>query len=324
MRRRDFIAGLGSAAAWPAVVQAQQRRVPVIGYLSSLTEGERNSAAFRQGLSEKGYVEGRNVEILYRWAETRIDRLPALAADLVGRGVDAIFANGVPRAALAAKAATTTIPIVFATGADPVKVGLVASLNRPGGNVTGVTLPIRTLVAKRIELLHEVVPAATTIGFLDNPTLDNAETRLSEVEAAARAVGVHALIANASTPGEIETAFAMLVAQRIDALLESGDPFFSIHGSQLVALAAKHRVPTIYTSRMTVESGGLMSYGASGSDAWRLAGTYVGRILDGERPANLPVQQSTRIEFLLNLRAAKAIGLTVPTATLLRADEVIE
>jgi putative tryptophan/tyrosine transport system substrate-binding protein len=324
MQRREFIAGLGSAAAGPLAARAQRRPVPVIGYLSSLTEGDRLRAAFRQGLSQQGYVEGQNVEIVYRWAETRNDRLPALAAELVSRQVYAIFANGVPAAALAAKSATSTVPIIFATGADPVKVGLVASLNRPGGNATGVSFPIRMLVAKRLELLHEIVPAATTVGFLDNPTLDDVETRIREVETAARVVGVHLAVANARTPGEIEKAFAMLVEQRMGALLESGDPLFTINRVQVVALAARHGVPAIYADRDPVESGGLMSYGPSLLDAWRLAGTYVGRILKGEKPADLPVQQSTRFEFVLNLKTAKALGLNVPTATLLRADEVIE
>jgi putative tryptophan/tyrosine transport system substrate-binding protein len=324
MRRREFIAGLGIAAAWPPTARAQRRPVPVIGYLSSLTESDGLAAAFRQGLSQQGYVEGQNVEIVYRWAETRNNRLPALAAELVSRRVDAIFANGVPAAALAAKSATSTVPIIFATGADPVKVGLVASLNRPGGNVTGASFPIRMLVAKRVELPHEIVPEATTVGFLDNPTLDDVDTRIREVEAAARVVGVHLAVANARTSSEIEKAFSMLVEQRIGALLESGDPLFSINRVQLVALAAQHGVPAIYSNRDAVESGGLMSYGASLPDAWRLAGTYAGRILRGEKPADLPVQQSTRFEFVLNLKTVKALDLAVPQSILLRADEVIE
>ena len=324
MRRREFIVGLtGSVAALPLRARAQQRRLPVIGFLDGA--GEENSnvrAAFHKGLSEQGFVEGRNVEILYRYAETQYDRLPALAADLVNRRVDVIVTiNGSPPA-LAAKAATPTIPIVFANGGDPVSNGLVASLNRPGSNITGVSFLTEELLAKRLELLHELVPAASSIGYLDNPTSPN--KRKEVLEKTARILGVRMLFANASTPEEIEPAVAMLARQRIGALYAGNDLLFAGYGPKILPpLAARYRIPAIYHIRPSVEAGGLLSYGTDTADAWRIAGTYVGRVLKGEKPAELSVQRSTRIETVLNLKTAKALGIEVPTSILLRADEVI-
>jgi putative tryptophan/tyrosine transport system substrate-binding protein len=329
IKRREFIAGLGSAAALPLAARAQQPAIPVIGILSLGTESPggpfNNTAAFHQGLGELGYIEGRNVEILYRWAEFRNDRFPALAEDLVRRRVAVIVATSETTAARAAKSATATIPIVFTTGADPVEEGLVASLNRPGGNVTGVSFLTTALIAKRLELLHELVPAAKSIGFLVNPTTPQVEVELRETETAAGILGVHLVILNASTPSQIEMTFANLVGQRIDALMVGGGGLFGrAYGVQLAALAARHAMPAIYTTRVVVDAGGLMSYGASVSDAFRLAGTYVGRILKGEKPAELPVQRSARFEMVLNLKTAKALGLIVPQTLLATADQVIE
>jgi putative tryptophan/tyrosine transport system substrate-binding protein len=324
MKRREFIAGLAGAAAWPIAAGAQQRQMPVIGFMNGASAGlDAGEVEFRKGLSETDYVEGRNVAIEYRWAESRYDRLPALAADLVRRRVAVIVSQGAP-ASLAATAATSTIPIVFASGFDPVELGLVARLSRPGGNVTGVLFLTQAVIAKRLELLHEIVPAATLIGLLVNPTTPSAEAQIKEAETAARALGVQLAIRNASTPSEIDAAFAILVDQRIGALLAGTDVLFAVQYNQLVALAARHAVPAIYSRRNAVEAGGLMSYGTDFSDAWRLSGNYAGRILKGEKPGNLPVQQSTRIEMVLNLKTAKALGLSVPPSTLLRADEVIE
>jgi putative tryptophan/tyrosine transport system substrate-binding protein len=296
--------------------------VPVVGYLGGSMKSL-SVPAFRQGLGELGYVEGQNVEILYHNAQFQYDRLPALAADLVRRRVAVIFAAET-QAAVPAKLATATIPIVFSIGGDPVELGLVASINRPGGNVTGVTFRTQELTAKRLELLHEIVPAAMPIGLLVNPTNNTVKAEIGVAEAAARVLGVRLVIQNASNRKEIDPAFAILVEQRIGALLVSNDLLFGVQGAQIVALAARHAVPAIYARRGEVEAGGLMSYGANLSDARRLAGTYVGRILKGEKPAELPVQQSTRFEMVLNLKVAKALGIEVPTATLLRADAVIE
>ena len=326
MRRRDFIAGLsGAAAVWPLVAQSQQQALPVIGWLGGEPErgSDRYIGSYRRGLAELGYVEGRNFESLYRFAEQQYDRLPALAADLVRRRVD-VIATGGHFPALAAKAATATIPIVFSFGADPVQLGLVASLSRPGGNVTGATFLSEELTAKRFELLREIAPATTSVGFLVNPTTPNAAAQIREAENAVRVLGVHLMIQNASNSSQIETAFATFVGQRIGALLVAGDPFFGTQSMQLVALAAHHSVPVIYSDREAVDAGGLMSYGPNVFDAFRLAGTYVGRILKGEKPADLPVQRSTYIDMVLNLKTAKTLGMEVPTATLLRATEVIE
>jgi putative tryptophan/tyrosine transport system substrate-binding protein len=322
IRRREFIAGVGAAAVWPLGARAQQQPLPVIGYLSAAGENSNQTrgAAFRQGLGRLGFVEGRNVEIFYRYVKTRYDHLPTLAEEFVQRGAAVIAAVG----GVAAKSATATIPIVFVTGSDPVKVGLVASLNRPGGNVTGVSFLTTTLIAKRLDLLHEMTPAAAALGFLLNPTAPTVEAEVREGEAAARSLGVRLVILNASTASEIEAAFATLVAQRIGGLSISADSFFGIQRNQLATLAARHAVPTIYPIREYVNAGGLMSYGADLSDVYRLVGSYTGRILKGEKPADLPVQQSTKVELALNLKVAKALGITIPTSLLIRADEVIE
>jgi putative tryptophan/tyrosine transport system substrate-binding protein len=325
MRRRDFMAGLG-AAVWPLAAGAQQWALPVIGLVGDGTR-ERDIpflAAFRGGLGEQGYVEGRNVENLYLWADSFNDRLLAMAADLASRRVAVIFAHGSFAAAVAAKSATTAIPIVFVAGVDPVVLGLVASLNRPGGNVTGVTTLNQEVTAKRLQMVHEILPAATRIGFLLNPTNPASEAEKRETGTAARILGLDLVMLNASTAKEIEMVFANLGGQRIDAVLAGSDPFFVSQRDQLVELAAHNAMPAIYHARQIVEAGGLMSYGGEIVDAYRVAGTYVGRILKGEKPADLPVQQSTRIEMALNLKAAKALGLTVPQSILLQANEVIE
>jgi putative ABC transport system substrate-binding protein len=319
MRRRTFIAGLGSAAAWPLGARAQQQAMPVIGYLG--VGPTRPSTAFLAGLAETGYVEGRNFVLEVRLAEDN-GQLPALAADLVRRRVAMIFAVATP-AAVAAKSATTAIPIVFGTGTDPVKDGLVVSLNRPGANITGVTVLTYELTGKRIE--HEIVPAATTIGFLLDPTGAFIEALTKNAEAASRALGVQLAILKASTPSQIETAFTALSDRRIGALaIGAGTGFFGRQREQIVSLAARHGMPVIYPYREDVDVGGLMRYGPNLAEAFRIAGTYAGRILKGEKPADLPVQRSTRIETVINLKTAKALDLTVPQSILLRADEVIE
>jgi putative tryptophan/tyrosine transport system substrate-binding protein len=327
MRRRDFIAGLGSAAAWPMVLRAQQSAVPVIGHLNSesLETWVREwFAAFHRGLNEAGFVEGRNVIIDYRWAEGRNDRLAELAADLVRRQVSVIAASGTP-ATVAAKAATKVIPTVFLVGSDPVLSGLVASLNRPGGQLTGVAILNTEIITKRLELLLELVPSTTVIAFLVNPTNSVfTEAELTEIQPAARVRGVRLLVLNASSASELEAAFATLTEQRAGGLLVSGDNYFQSRRDQLLALSARHGVPTIYVYHEFSAIGGLISYGPNVSDAFRLEGTYVGRILKGEKPADLPVQESTKIELVINMKTAKALGLTVPQSILLRADEVIE
>jgi putative ABC transport system substrate-binding protein len=330
MRRREFIAGLGGTAAssniWPLVARAQQPARPVIGVLFGVSENRVSGSLFdaiRQGLSEQGYVEGRNIEILYRSAEGEYDQLPVLAGDLVRRRV-AVIAGGGTSAALAAKSATATIPIVFSIGTDPVEVGLVASLNRPGGNLTGVSFLAAGLVVKRIQLLHAVVPAATSIAFLVDPSSRQIDADIREAQDAAHVLGVRLVILNTSTASEIEAALRTVAEQRIGALLTASNALFAVRGAQLIALAARHAVPAIYHVRGTVDAGGLMSYGASISDANRLAGTYVGRILKGEKPAELPVQFPTKFELILNLKTAKALGLTIPETLLATADEVIQ
>jgi ABC-type uncharacterized transport system substrate-binding protein len=325
--RRNFITIAGGAAvAWPLAAHAQQPAMPVIGFLNALGRNDRPNlpAAFRRGLGEAGYVDGRNVAIEYRFAENQHDRLPALAADLVGRKVAVIAATGGGASILAAMAATKTIPIVFTTGGDPVREGYVASLNRPGGNATGVSW-FNTLVAgKGIGLLHELVPNAAMIAVLVNPTLPESARVPSEAQEAARILGRQSLVLNASTSTEIDAAFATMRQRGAGALFVGGDPFFSGRRQQIVALATRDAMPAMYTNREFVEEGGLVSYGNDIADGYRRAGVYVGRILNGASPADLPVDQATKFELVVNVKAAKAIGLTIPESFLARADEVIE
>src|SRR5215468_4273143 len=313
MRRRDFIAVVSGTAAWPLAARAQQPAIPVVAFLDAapLETDVRGLAEFRKGLSEIGYVEGQNVMIEYRSAEGQADRLPALAADMVQRRV-AVIATMANNAVVAAKATTTTIPIVFTVGGDPIKMGLVDSLNRPGGNITGVSFLSSDIVTKMLEALHELMPKATRFAALVNPTNQNAAVDTKESEAAARALGLELQVLKASNAREIDDAFALLVERRAAALLIEGDPFFIGRMRQLVVLTARHAIPGIYQSRDFPEAGGLMSYGASRSDALRLAGGYTGRILKGERPHNLPVQLATKLELVVNLNTAKALRLDVP------------
>jgi ABC-type uncharacterized transport system substrate-binding protein len=327
VRRRDFISLLGGAAvAWPLTVRAQQPAMPVIGYLGSGSAGSSAGfvAAFRLGLSESGWAEGRNVAIEFRWAENQYDRLPGLAADLVSRGVDAIVAVGSPLPARAAKSATATIPIVFVYGGDPVNDGLVASFNRPGGNVTGVTFITAALAPKRLELLRELVPGTDLIGVLANPTSPLAEVQWKDLQAAARPIGQRLLLVDASSQADFEAAFTELVRQRAGALLVTTDGLFFAARVQLAALAARHKIPWTGTVREYALAGGLLSYGARFADTHRQAGVYAGRILKGEKPADLPVQMPTKFELVINLKTARALGLEVPPTLLARADEVIE
>jgi putative ABC transport system substrate-binding protein len=323
VKRREFIAVLGGAAAWPVTARAQQAGVPLVDLLLSTQMDDRQVGAIRQGLKDAGYIEGRNVAIKYRSGDGRFDRLPAMAAELAADAPAAIIAVA-PAAALAAKAATTTIPVVFAIGADPVDLGLVSSLNRPGGNVTGVTFFVNTLGAKRLELLRELVPSATVMGFLVNPTNPTSESQVADVRAAARERGVDLLVANAGSERDIDAAFASFVQQRVNAIVIGADSLFLSRRDQLVGLAARHALPASYNLREFVDNGGLISYGASITDAFRLVGGYAGRILKGEKPADLPVQQTVKFELAVNLKTAKALGLTVPDKLLATADEVIE
>ena len=325
MRRREFISLLGGAATWPLAARAQQPAMPVIGFLNGASpDGYAPMlAAFRQGLKEAGYVEGQNVAIEYRWAEGQYDRLAALAGDLVHRQVSVIAATSTP-ANLVAKAATSTIPIVFTTGSDPVQIGLVTNLSRPGGNVTGVTQLTVEVLPKRLELAHELVPTATFVAVLVNPTNPNAETVTGELQTAAATLGVQLNVLHASTEAEIDDTFTSLRQQRASVLLIGADAFFNSQTKQLAALAIRHLVPAIFEYRQFVAAGGLASYGGSVIDSYHLAGGYTGRILKGDKPADLPVLQSTKVELIINLRTAKALGLTVPLSLLGRADEVIE
>jgi putative ABC transport system substrate-binding protein len=328
MHRRDFIRVVaGTAAGWPLTGRAQQQHKPEVGFLSftSLETAREKLAGFHQGLADIGYIEHKNVAIEYRWAQGRNDQLPALVTELVRRQVSVIVVLESTNGALAAKAATQTIPIVFMQGADPVKIGLVNSLNRPGGNLTGLDLLSVRLAGKRLELLLEFVPTAKSIAYLRNPTNPIfAESDNREVQVAASAHGVRLLTGNASRPSEIEMAFAEFVHQRADALLISSDGFFLAQADQIVALAARYAVPAIFGWRHAATVGGLMSYGTNFIDAWRQVGAYAGRILNGEKPADLPVQQVTKVELVINLKTAKALGLVFPLSLLGRADEVIE
>jgi putative ABC transport system substrate-binding protein len=328
MRRREFITLLSSAAArWPLKARAQQVAMPLIGYLgvSSFEKSAgRSLHAFKRGLAESGYVEDRNVMIEYRWADDEYDRLPALAVELVQRGVAVLVAAGSP-AALPAKAATTVIPIVFMIGSDPVELGLVAGLNRPGGNLTGVAYLNVEVAPKRLELLHELIPTAKSIALLVNPANPVvADAQAKELQAAISTLDLNLMLVKASNPLEMEDAFATLVRERVEALQIGVDPLFGNHVDQLVALAARHKVPTIYPWREFTAAGGLMNYGSSIPDAFRQVGVYTGQILKGAKPAELPVQRPTKLQFVLNLKAAKALGLTIPPTLLARADEVIE
>jgi ABC-type uncharacterized transport system substrate-binding protein len=326
VRRRDFIKVIaGSTALWPLAVRAQQPAMPVIGFINAAPAQSYGPqlAAFLKGLDEKGYVDGRNVTIEYRWAENHNDRLPSMAADLVRRQVTVITATTTP-AALAAKAATTTIPIVFTTVGDPVRLGLVTSLNRPGGNVTGVTQLNVEVAPKRLELLRQLVPTTSVMALLVNSANPNAEANTKDLQAAARTLGLELHVLNASTERDFDAVFAKLVQLRAGGLVIGADNLFASRIEQLAALALRHAVPTIYQSRDFVVAGGLLSYGTDFRETYRLAGNYTGRVLKGEKPADLPVQQASKVEFYINLKTAKALGLNVPAVMQARADEMIE
>jgi putative ABC transport system substrate-binding protein len=326
MNRREFIAGFGSAAAWPVVARAQQQVMPVIGYLGAQSaddEYKNRIDRFLQGLKDAGYVEGQNVVIEYRYAENQYDRLPALAADLVRRRVAVIVAGTSP-AAVAAKAATTTIPIVFVTGGDPVALGLVASLNRPGANVTGIANLAGELAPKQLQLLRELIPSAAVFGVLADPAFPPTPSIIADLQGAARALGQQLVIANARTDSDLETAFATFSQQHVGAVLVSDSAFFGPRTEQLSALAARHALPAMFQFREYALAGGLMSYGSSVGFRFQQAAIYTGRILKGEKPADLPVEQATKLELVINLKTAKALGLTIPETLLATADEVIQ
>ena len=325
--RRKFLVMLGgAAAAWPLALRAQQAAMPVVGFLNGRSPGESESveAAFRQGLKESGYAEGQNVHIAFRWAEGRYDRLPALLASLVDIRVAVIAAAGGQAVPLAAKAATSTIPIVFVSGEDPVKLGLVASLNRPGGSATGVSMFLSEMEAKRLALLHELVPTATMIGVIVTPSSPSIDTQLREINSAARALGRQIQIVNATNERELDAAFVSLAQSKVGALLIASNAYFTSRRDQIVALAAQRAIPAIYDQREFPMAGGLVSYGTNLSDSYRLMGVYTGKVLKGEKPTDLPVQQSTKFELVINLKTAKALGLDIPATVLARADEVIE
>jgi putative tryptophan/tyrosine transport system substrate-binding protein len=327
MSRREFIRLFGGAAvSWPLAVYGQQRPMPVIGFLNVASPGalRQQIAAFREGLKESGYVEDQNVAVEYRWAEGQYERLPELAADLVRQQVSVIVVGGGAQAELAAKAATTTIPIVFSAGGDPVRSGLVASLNQPSGNITGVYHFATGLEAKRLGLLHEMLPKATPIAVLINPNFADAENQLRDVQEAAARLAVQLVVVRANAESDFNAAFSTVVQQRSGALLVGASPFFNNRREQLVVLAARHALPTIYEWRDFAAAGGLMSYGTSLADAYRQVGVYAGQILKGAKPVDLPVVQSTRFELVINLSTAKALGIEVPPTLLARADEVIE
>jgi ABC-type uncharacterized transport system substrate-binding protein len=325
MRRREFIMLIGGAAAWPLAARAQQPAMPVVGLMAGSSPGalRQQVAAFRDGLKETGLIEGQNLAIEFRFAEGQLDRFPSFASDLARRQVTVIVATTVA-GAFAAKRATTTIPIVFSVGNDPVEVGLVPSLNRPGGNMTGVHQLTSGLEAKRLGLLHEMVPRATTIAVLINPNFESAATQLRDVQEATARLGVQLVVLNANVESELDAAFSTIVQQKAGAALVCASPFFNARRQQLVVLAARHAVPAIYEWREFAEAGGLMSYGTKLADAYRQAGIYAGRILKGEKPADLPVVQLSAFEFVINLNTAKALGIEVPPTLSARADEVIE
>jgi putative tryptophan/tyrosine transport system substrate-binding protein len=324
--RRKFLATLGGAAAWPLAARAQQPAMPVVGFLGapSAAPYARYIAAVHQGLNEVGYIERQNVAMEYRWADSQYDRLPVLAADLVSRRVAVIVPIGGAPAVLAAKAATSSIPIVFNVGADPIQLGLVSNFNRPGGNITGVAMMTLEMETKRLELLHELAPASAPIAILLNPSNAQAQSQEREIQRAAGVIGRQVLVLNAGTEQEIEKAFAALVRERAGALLVGADTFFVSQAVLFVVLTARHAIPTIYPFRSYVDAGGLMSYGTSLLDAYRLTGVYTGRVLKGEKPADLPIVQPTKFELALNLKTARAVGISIPPTVLARADEVIE
>lgn len=327
MRRRDFIAGIGAVASWPRAAKSQQPAMPTVGFLGAASpEGYATFVSgFLLGLKEEGFVDTENVAIAYHWAQGQYDRLPALAAEFVSRGVSVMVATGGLQSSLAAKQATQTIPIVFTLGSDPIKFGLVSSLNRPGGNITGVTLFAYLLDAKRVELMHELVPGASVVALLVNPNSPaQAEAQFAEVEAASKKFGQRLVVLKAGTESEIDQAIATIAQSKAGALLVSADPFFLSKRDQLIAQVTRNAIPSIFEWRQFVEAGGLMSYGIDLVDAYRQAGVYVGRILRGARPADLPVLQPAKFEFVINLKAARALGIVVPNTMLVAASAVIE